>query len=55
MRWSGHDVGRCRRICDFISTTRAAILMRRNRSVSNWATAKLERLGIAARKPHINQ
>ncbi|ESX19208.1 hypothetical protein X765_32085 [Mesorhizobium sp. LSHC440B00] len=29
--------------------------MRRNRSVSNWATAKLERLGIAARKPHINQ
>lgn len=30
-------------------------LMRRNRSVSNWATAKLERLGIAARKPHINQ
>lgn len=34
---------------------RAAILMRRNRNVSNWATAKLERFGIAARRPHIIQ
>ena len=55
MRWSGHDVGRCRRIWVFISTTRAAILMRRNRRVSNCATAKLERFGIAARRPHISQ
>lgn len=55
MRWSGQEVGRCRRICVFISTTRAAILMRHKRSVSNWATAKLERFGIAARRPHINQ
>ncbi|ESZ38799.1 hypothetical protein X731_28120 [Mesorhizobium sp. L2C054A000] len=45
---------RCRQVqadFDFISTTRAAILMRRNRSVSNWATGMLERFGIAARKP----
>lgn len=34
---------------------RAAILMRRKRSVSNWATAKLESFGIEARKPHIIQ
>ncbi|UVK50368.1 hypothetical protein DBIPINDM_008075 (plasmid) [Mesorhizobium sp. AR02] len=27
--------------------------MRRKRSVSNWATAKLERFGITARRPHI--
>ncbi len=36
-------------------TTRAAILMRRYRSVSNWATAKEDRFGIVARKPHISQ
>ena len=35
MSWAGHDVGRCTRIIVFISTTRAAILMRRRRSVSN--------------------
>jgi hypothetical protein len=37
----------------FHPTTRAAILMRRSRSVSNWATAKLECSGIAARRPHM--
>lgn len=28
---------------------------RRSRSVSHWATAKLERFGIAARRPHMSQ
>ena len=33
--WAGHEVGKCTRMIVFISTTRAAILMRRRRSVSN--------------------
>ncbi|MER9250132.1 hypothetical protein [Mesorhizobium sp. M0590] len=44
------DVDRCRRICVFISTTGAAILMRRNRDVSYWAMAKLERFDIDPKK-----
>lgn len=53
MPWSGQDVGRCRRIWVLISTTRAAILMRRKRSVSNCATAKLERFRHGgAQAPH---
>ena len=39
----------------FISTTRAAILMRRRRNVSNWATRHIERFGIDTRRPHISQ
>ena len=39
----------------FISTTRAAILMRRRRNVSNWATRHIERFGIDTRSPHISQ
>jgi len=38
---SGQDVSRCSRICVFISTTRAAILMRRKRSGVNWAQTKI--------------
>ena len=53
MRWSGHAVGMCRRIWVFISTTRAAILMRRKRSVSNCAPAKLRALRHrGAQAPH---
>ncbi|MGP0088752.1 MAG: hypothetical protein ACLPKB_02150 [Xanthobacteraceae bacterium] len=37
------------RIIVFISTTRAAILMRRRRNVSNWAMLHIERLGIDTR------
>ena len=39
----------------FISTTRAAILIRRSRKVSNCATRQLERFGIALRNPHRSQ
>ena len=53
--WPGHDVGRWTRIMVFISTTRAAILTRRRRNVSNCATRHIERLGIDARSPHISQ
>ena len=49
------EVGKCTRIIVFISTTRAAILMRRRRSVSNWATRHIERFGIDTRRPHISQ
>ena len=52
---AGHEVGKCTRIMVFISTTRAAILMRRRRKVSNWATRHLERFGIDMRSPHIIQ
>src|SRR5208337_193815 len=41
--WPGHEVGRWTRIMVFISTTRAAILTRRRRNVSNCAT----RQGVA--------
>ena len=53
--WAGQEVGRCTRIIVFISTTRAAILMRRRRKVSNWAARHMERLGIETRRPHISQ
>src|SRR5271165_5601422 len=43
---TGQEVGKCTRIIVFISTTRAAILMRRRRNVSNWATRHIERFGI---------
>ena len=52
---AGHEVGKCTRIIVFISTTRAAILMRRRRKVSNWATRHIERFGIDTRSPHISQ
>ena len=52
---AGQDVGRCTRIIVFISTTRAAILIRRRRSVSNWATRHIERFGVEMRSPHISQ
>src|SRR5208337_1434825 len=52
---AGQEVGKCTRIIVFISTTRAAILMRRRRSVSNWATRQIERFGIDTRRPHISQ
>jgi len=52
---AGHEVGKCTRIIVFISTTRAAILMRRRRKVSNWATRHIERFGIETRRPHISQ
>jgi predicted MarR family transcription regulator len=39
----------------FISTTRAAILTRRRRRVSNWARRQGERFGRAARRVHISQ
>ena len=52
---AGHEVGKCTRIMVFISTTRAAILMRRRRNVSNWATRHIERFGIDTRSPHISQ
>ena len=52
---AGQDVGRCTRIMVFISTTRAAILMRRRRNVSNCATRHIERFGIETRRPHISQ
>ncbi len=53
--WAGQEVGRCTRIIVFISTTRAAILMRRRRRVSNWAPRHIERYGITSRRPHISQ
>ena len=53
--WAGHEVGKCTRIIVFISTTRAAILMRRRRNVSNWAMRHIERFGIETRSPHISQ
>ena len=37
---AGHEVGKWTRIIVFISTTRVAILMRRGRSVSNWAVRR---------------
>ena len=52
---TGQEVGKCTRIIVFISTTRAAILMRRRRNVSNWATRHIERFGIDTRRPHISQ
>ena len=53
MLWSGQDVGMCTRICVFISTTRAAILMRRRRKVSNWATRQMRTLRHrGAQPPH---
>ena len=39
----------------FISTTRAAILIRRRRKVSNCATRHIERFGIDWRRPHMSQ
>src|SRR5208283_2288928 len=51
----GHAVGRCTRIIVFISTTRAAILTKRRRRVSNCAKRHIERLGIDSRRPHISQ
>ena len=55
MAWWGQAVGIETRIWVFLSTTRAANLMKRKRKVSNCATAKLNRFGIAARRPHISQ
>ena len=53
--WAGHDVGKCTRIIVFISTIRAAILIRRRRNVSNWAMRHIECFGIDTRRPHISQ
>src|SRR5512132_3531992 len=50
--WSGALVGRWILTCVFISTMRAAILIRRSLSVSNWATRQDEALGISARRLH---
>src|SRR5277367_1192556 len=47
---AGHDVGRCTRIIVFISTTRAAILIRRRRKVSNCATRHIECFGVDTRR-----
>ena len=52
---AGQAVGRWMVIRVFSSTTRAAILIRRRRSVSNWAGRQGDRGGSAARKLHINQ
>ncbi len=51
MRWSGQDVGRCRRICVFISITRAADLDDAQTQRVELGDAKLERFRIAARRP----
>ena len=53
--WQGHAEGRCSRIWVFISTTRAAILTSRRRSVSNCATLQAERFGMAARNAQSSQ
>src|SRR5579875_440332 len=45
----GHVVGRGILIIVFISTIRAATLIRRNRKVSNCATRNTERFGVDAR------
>ena len=51
--WSGQALGKCRRIWVFSSTTRAAILMRRNRRVSNCATRQTRALRHQrAQAPH---
>ena len=52
---AGDDEGKWTRIIVCISTTRAAILTRRRRKVSNWATRHIERFGAETRRPHINQ
>lgn len=51
----GQAFGHWTRIKVFNSVTRAAILMRRRRKVSNWTVRHVERLGMAVRKPHISQ
>jgi hypothetical protein len=48
-------MGKRTRIIVFISMTRAAILMRRRRDVSNWAMRHIERFRINVRKPHMSQ
>src|SRR3954453_3816756 len=55
MAWLGQTVGRGSRSIVFSSTTRAAILIRRRRKVSNCATRHGERWGISARRLHISQ
>ena len=52
---AGQALGRWTVIRVFISTMRAAILMRRRRRVSNWARRHGERRGSAARMVHISQ
>ena len=42
-------------VCVLISTTRAVILSRRSRKVSNWAMRQAERFGMAVRSPHMSQ
>src|SRR5512144_1491473 len=58
-RWridgSGALVGRWTVILVFISTMRAATLISRSRSVSNWAARQDEALGISARRLHSSQ
>jgi hypothetical protein len=54
MAWSGQDVGRCRRIWVFISTTRAAILRRQTQRVElrdGKARAFLHRSAQALHQP----
>ena len=53
--WLGQAVGHWMRIRVFSSVTRAAILIRRKRKVSNWTVRQIERFGMAVRKPHISQ
>ena len=53
--WLGQAVGHWMRIRVFNSVTRAAILMRRRRKVSNWTVRQIERFGMAVRKPHMSQ
>ena len=52
---SGQAVGRWTRICRLVSTIRAASLIRRRRSVSNWATRQRDRRGIGGRIDHSSQ
>ena len=46
-------LGRCSLTWVFISTTRTASLIRRRRSVSNWAVRQDERRGMSVRRLHI--
>src|SRR6266498_2455625 len=52
---SGVLVGRWTLILVFISTMRAAMLIRRSLRVSNWATRQDECLGISVRRLHSSQ
>ncbi len=55
MDWQGALLGRCSLTWVLSSTTRTASLIRRSRSVSNYAVRQNERRGMSVRRLHISQ